>query len=378
MQDCRIGPIQRLVVFGIVLFFSERVVISQNPVFDQQEIMDQIREGIDHVYNYDFLGADSIFRQVERRTPGHPVNPFLHGFLIYWEATPLTPFVERSDEFVREMEETKRIAQAMTDRDEEDIEGIFFDLAAHALLLLYYADNGESREVLSLVIPAYRLLKKGFYLDQKFTEFRFFTGVYNYYREVYPVIHPVYKPVSVFFPPGDKEEGWKMLIWIKDNSVFLRAEALYFLSHIAMSMEDNPQLSLTFTNRVLEIFPKNNFFRVRHLLALNSAGYYPEIKKHVEVLQQYSKTDRFAAMACMVFGGIVEENLEKNDEKAKQKYLEGLKIAEEYGIRVNNYSALAHFGLSRIYEREGDRRLARDHWKEAKSQAKYDYILKDQ
>jgi tetratricopeptide (TPR) repeat protein len=372
------GLIHRYVFIGITLFFSEQEILSQVRLFESKEIMDQIRNGIDHVYNYDFQGADSIFRQVEKLTPGHPVNPFLRGFLIYWEATPLTPFEERSGEFVVEMEETKRICQAMTDRNEEDIEGIFFDLAAHALLLLYYADNGDSRSVLSLVIPAYRLLRQGFYLDQKFAEFRFFTGVYNYYREVYPVIHPVYKPVSVFFPPGDKDVGWKMLLWIMDNSVFLRAEALYFLSHIAMSMQDNPELSLTFTEEVLAIFPHNNFFRIRHMLALNSAGKYTEMKYHIKILQQEVNRDRFSSMACLIFGGIVLEKQEKNDKAAEQCYLEGLKITEQYGTRVDNYSALAHFGLSRIYERTGDKKEARNHWKEAKSQAKYDYILKNQ
>ncbi len=371
------GLIHRFVFIGFTLFFSEQVIFSQVRIFEREEIMDQIRYGIDHVYNYDFQRADSIFRQVEKRTPGHPVNPFLRGFLIYWETNPLTPFEKRSGEFIMEMEEAKRIAQSMTDLDEEDVEGIFFDLVAHALLLLYYADNGESREVLSLVIPTYRRLKQGFYLDQKFAEFRFFTGVYNYYREVYPAIHPVYKPVSIFFPPGDKDEGWKMLLWIKDNSVFLRAEALYFLSHIAMSMQDDPEFSLTFSDEVLAAFPNNNFFRVRHLLCLNSAGNYEEMKKQIKILQPDIHQDRFASMACLIFGGVVKEKLEKNDKAAEQSYLEGLKIAEQYGIRVDNFSALAHFGLSRIYERQGDRKLARDHWKQAKSQAKYDYILKN-
>ncbi len=369
--------LHRFVCIGFMLLIPEQGIYSQERLFENEEIMEQIRDGIDHVYNYDFRGADSIFQQMERVTPGHPVNPFLRGFLIYWEATPLTPFEPGSEEFVVEMEETLRICQIMTDRNEEDVEGIFFDLAAHALLLLYYADNGDSRSVLSLVIPAYRRLKQGFYLDQEFAEFRFFTGVYNYYREVYPDIHPVYKPVSLFFPPGDKDVGWNMLLWIKDNSVFLRAEALYFLSHIAMSMQDDPDLSLTFTEQVLEIFPHNNFFRIRHLLALNSAGYYTEIKKQLQILKKETPADRFASMACLIFGGIVKEKLEKNDKAAEQSYLEGLKIADQYGVRVDNYSALAHFGLSRIYERAGMKKLAREHRKEAKSQAKYDYILKD-
>lgn len=370
--------IQRYVTVGITVLLSTQVLFPQVRIFEREDILDQIRIGIDKVYNYELQAADTIFREVEKLSPGHPVNPFLSGFMIYWENNPITPFENRSGEFVAKMEETKRISQVMTEKNEEDIEGIFFDLAAHGMLLLYYADNGESREVLSLVMPAYRRLKQGFNLDQEFPEFRFFTGVYNYYREVYPVIHPVYKPISLFFPRGDKEVGWDMLLWIKENSVFLRAEALYFLSHIAMSMEDNPELSLSFSEEVLEVFPHNNFFRVRHLLCLNSAGKYVEMKHQVNILQKDEAHDRFARMGSLIFMGIVQEKLEKNDDAAEQNYLEGLKVAEHYGVRVDNYNALAHFGLSRIYERKREKRLAREHWKNAKSLAKYDYILRDQ
>lgn len=369
--------ILRFVLFGISLLILEQKILSQVKIFERQDILDQIRHGIDKSYNYEFKKADSIFVEVEKMCPGHPVNPFLRGFLIYWEKNPLTPFEERSMEFLTEMTMTMQISQEMTDKDEEDIEGIFFDLVGHALILLYYADNGESKEVLSIVRPAYKRLKQGFKLDNEFPEFRFFTGVYNYYREAYPEIHPVYKPISLFFPPGDKVLGWNMLLWIKDNSVFLRAEALYFLSHIAMSMMDDPELSLTYSEEVLKIFPYNNFFRVRHMLGLNSAGKYQEMKRQISILRQNAGPDQFALMGSLVFNGIVEEKLEKNDEAAIHNYLEGLKVAEQYGVRVDNYLALAHFGLSRIYEKRGEKKLARTHWKEAKSQAKYDYILKD-
>ena len=366
-----------VLLFGISLIISGQEILSQVRIFDRQDIMDQIRHGIDKAYNYEFKQADSIFVEVEKICPGHPVNPFLRGFLIYWEKNPITPFESRSKEFLSEMTMTMQISQEMTDKDEEDVEGIFFDLVGHALILLYYADNGESKEVLSIVRPAYKRLKQGFELDNEFAEFRFFTGVYNYYREVYPEIHPVYKPICIFFPPGDKELGWKMLLWIKDNSVFLRAEALYFLSHIAMSMQDNPELSLTFSEEVLEIFPHNNFFRVRNMLGLNSAGKYQEMKRQISILRQDGGQDQFALMGSLIFNGIVEEKLEKNDEAAIHNYMEGLKIAEQYGVRVDNYIALAHLGLSRIYEKRGEKRLARIHWKEAKSQAKYDYLLKN-
>ena len=352
-------------------------VNSQVRIFERQDTMDIIRDGIDKAYNYEFQAADSIFQQVERMCPRHPVNPFLRGFLIYWEKNPITPFEERSGEFLSEIAIALHLSQNMTEKDEEDIEGIFFDLAGHALILLYYADNGESMEVISLVGPTYRRLKQGFELGDEFPEFRFFTGVYNYYREVYPVIHPVYKPISLFFPPGDKEAGWNMLLWIKDHSVFLRAEALYFLSHIAMSMEDNPELSLSFSTEVLEIFPGNNFFRVRHLLGLNSAGDYNEMKRQVEILKQKSSQDKFARLGSLVFGGIVEEKVDQDDNAAFRNYKEGLALAEEFGVRVDNYATLAHLGLSRIYGRRGEKKLARAHWKQAKSMAKYDYLLKN-
>jgi tetratricopeptide (TPR) repeat protein len=374
----RISPnIRKILLAGMAILIVAHYTYSQVQIFESEKILDKIRQGIDKSYNYEFDKADSIFDEVEKMCPGHPVNPFLRGFLIYWEENPITPICDRSGEFLDQMILTTKISQKMTEKDEENIEGIFFDLVGHALLLLYYADNGNSKQVFQYVGPSYRRLKQGFLLDDEFPEFRFFTGVYNYYREVYPIIHPVYKPIAMFFPSGDKDYGWQLLLWIKDNSVFLRAEALYFLSHIAMSMQDDPELSLSFSEEVLKLFPHNNFFRVRHMLGLNSAGKYGEMKRQVNLLKKDAREDQFAVMGSLIFGGIVKEKLENNYDAALKLYREGLKVAEQYGVRVDNYVALAHLGISRIYQEQGDNKLARTHWRMAKSIAKYDYILKD-
>ncbi|UCG28614.1 MAG: tetratricopeptide repeat protein [Bacteroidales bacterium] len=369
--------IKRSIVTGIIILLYFLPGYPQIRLFNRQDLLDQIRAGIDHIYNYEFEAASSQFDEVEKVIPWHPVIPFLRGFQIYWEANPITPYDERSDLFVSYMEESISIAQSITEENEDDIEAVFFDLASNAILLLYYADNGETGKVLSRAGYTYRLIKKGFILQEEFPEFCFFTGVYNYYRVVYPEIHPIYKPISLLFPPGDKEYGWDLLTWIKQNSVFLRAEAMYFMSHIAMSMEDDPGLSQEFTSEVLTIFPQNNFFRVRHLLGLNSAGKYREMEQHVNILLKQEVNDQFALMAAFIFRGVMEEKLHRDYISAREYYREGLKICEKYGVRAGNYAATANLGISRIYKLQGNNRRSREYWKKARSLAKYDYILKD-
>ena len=67
-------------------------------------------------------------------------------------------------------------------------------------------------------------------LPTYYSDFYFFTGVYNYYREAYPEAYPVYKPLALLFPKGSKTKGLEDLLIASKNSIFLKAEAFSFLS----------------------------------------------------------------------------------------------------------------------------------------------------
>jgi hypothetical protein len=55
-----------------------------------------------------------------------------------------------------------------------------------------------------------------------------YQNLYDYYREAYPRIYPVYKSLALLFPRGDMEKGLKELNTSASGSVVLKAESAFY------------------------------------------------------------------------------------------------------------------------------------------------------
>ena len=88
-----------------------------------------------------------------------------------------------------------------------EAEILLVNLCARGLLLLYYTDNDLSFEVFPIAASTYQCIRRSFDFTSLYSDFYFFTGVYNYYREAYPEAHPVYKTLAFLFPKGSKIKG---------------------------------------------------------------------------------------------------------------------------------------------------------------------------
>ena len=96
----------------------------------------------------------------------------------------------------------------------------------------------------------YSFMKKGFDLTEEYREFNFPVGMYNYYREKYPELHPVYKPFMFFFRNGDVSKGLRQLERSVKENVFTKPEAGMFLVHIYLYYENNPAAALKIIQQV--------------------------------------------------------------------------------------------------------------------------------
>ena len=75
-----------------------------------------------------------------------------------------------------------------------------------------------------------------------------------------------------------------------------------------------------------------------------------------------------------ILKGILYEKKFRNDRKAENYYWSGIHKAEEYGSFGNEYVAYGYFGLSRIYDRENEKKKKKQYRKQAKDLASYEYI----
>jgi len=347
---------------------------SQIRIVEDTVLYKLLAKGIHHIYNYEFAKAEDLYESIAERIPDHPVLPFYKALIDYWGNVPIIPGGPGSDEFVQHMEEVITISNLMLDENSEDIEALFYNLASRSFLILYYADNGLPAKVFIHLGSIYRSIIKGFEIQEKFNDFYFYTGLYNYYVEAYPEAHPIYYPFTILCKRGNKELGLVMLDYAFKNAFFMKPESANFLAIIYLAFENNPSRAVQYMKELHQTFPDNHFFLSRYAELLLMNKDYSLAKPIVDTL---FLLDDFNVMKAYVFNGIYEEFHNHNPEKAKYYYLKGVELSVPFGPRADYQVAYAYIGLSRYYRDKGDSEQAKYYYKRAKESISYPYVYEN-
>lgn len=367
---------RKLFFFFLITSVYFSVVTGQDRLIRNEALLPKIKSGLDCMYNYEFEKADSLFQIIKKEIPGHPIGPFLEGLSIYWQNAPLNPNdVAAVNLFFKKMKRSTELSDKILESRYDHIEGGFFSLVAHAMQMMYYADNDQIIKVIKHVPYSYRRIVKAFDLQEDFEEYKFFTGLYNYYIEAYPEAHPGYRPFLLLLHNGSRSEGLRQLEWIAQNGVFLKAEGLFFLHHIYLSYECNPRMALKYVRQLHELYPNNTFYLVHYIFNLFVVEDFSMTDKLMPILEQHGDQNDFAKMMKFVFDGMIEELVNQHYESAKNLYQKGIVMAVKFNPRVDTYLALAYAGLSRIYKIEGIDKLAKKNKRIALRKTDYPCIL---
>jgi hypothetical protein len=365
---------KKLVLIGLTLI-SACCLYAQQRIMPNKDLMLLIRLGVDKSYNSEFDAAEKIFKEVEKRAPGHPASPLLIGLNYYYKYYPLNPSSPGAEPFEKTVKEAIKRSGNMLDKNNEDVEAQAMDMISRALLNMYYVDNGNSFKAIPQIMPIYRSVIKGFTLKEKFNEFYFTTGLYNYYREAYPDAHPVYKPIASLLQHGNKSLGIKQLQYAADSCAFLRNEALNFLKIIYLNYENNPEKALIYARRLYEKYPGNLTFLADYAETLLMNKQYEKAKSPILLLLTRSNKDLPVIMKALILKGIYEEKERKDMSTAEKNYLAGMKAAEELGPSVDAYRAYACLGLARVYKLTGNSDKSSDYRKKGEGYARYKYFF---
>jgi tetratricopeptide (TPR) repeat protein len=313
-----------------------------------------INSGMDYLYSRQFDKAKMIFTELERLYPGHPVNYLYHSNIIYWENYPLIPSSPYRNTFEEDLNNCMELAAKKEYSEKYAAESLLVNVCARGFLLLFYADNDLSFKVIPLATGTYKYIIRSFDFVSSFSDFYYFTGIYNYYREEYPKIRPVYKPLASLFPPGDKARGLAELERAAELSIFLKAEAYSLLSWIYTGFENNFTQALFFSRKLTEKYPENHMFRALHIKILLLLKQYDPAEDLLKIPDNNSG-NRYYDAQVLIFKGIIQEKKYRNYALAKKFYEEGISSASFFGNYADEYCGYAYMGLSRVCEYYGDR-----------------------
>lgn len=339
-----------LLFFAAALFLNLSVLKGQ--ILKDSTSISLIKKGIDKVYNFQFDEAYKISSELSKLYPGHPVNYLFNGMITYWENYPLITTSVKRESFEEQMKKCIEECDTYINPVNE-AEILLVNLCARGLLLLYYTDNYLSLEVFPIAASTYQCIRRSFNFTAQYSDFYFFTGVYNYYREAYPDAHPVYKTLAFIFPKGSKTKGLEQLQVVAKNSIMLKAEAYTFLTQIFLSFENDYQQATFYSKSLHVVYPDNPEYLGIYIKNLLLIKQYDEAEKEITSSTSNIGSPFFQAQVA-IFSGILQEKKYHDYKKAQQFYLKGTKDISVFRSYGNEFAAYAYFGLSRISKINGD------------------------
>jgi hypothetical protein len=339
-----------ILVFGLVLYISTS--LSDGQILKDSTSINLIKRGIDYIYDFQFNKAYKVSAELSNLYPGHPINHLFKGMITYWENYPLITTSAARESFEEEMH--KCIEECDKNKNPSaEAEILLVNLCARGLLLLYYTDNYLSFDVFPLASSTYQCIRLSFNFTTHYSDFYFFTGVYNYYREAYPEVHPIYKTLAFLFPKGSKVKGLQDLQTVAKSSIILKAEAYSFLTLIFLGYENNYQQATFYSKSLHMIYPDNPEYLGTYIKNLLLIKQYNEAENEIESSVSNLKNQFFQAQVT-IFKGILQEKKYHDNKQAQQFYTKGIKDISIFRSYGNEYAAYAYFGLSRISEINGD------------------------
>lgn len=353
-------------------------ILAGNQLLSAQLLKDpityeKIKAGVDEIYNCEFDKAETIYNYINTKYPNNTIPHLYMGLMLYWKYFPIIPESPVSKTFISYLEKSVELAEKRFKEDPNDAENLLSGMGALGLMLLYYADNGMIRNVLSLAPETYKFVMRSFEFTNTYYDFYFITGLYNYYREAYPEAHPIYRPVVVFFPHGNKKLGLKQLQLASDSAIFLKAEANSFLSGIYLTFELNPAKACIYSRKLADSYPRNNEFKTDLIKDLLLMKKYDEAEKLLDCLP-YNIDNQYLQAQIDILRAIFVEKQYKNDNRAEKLYWSGIKKMDAYKDFGNEYKSYAYFGLSRICKRANEMKRMKKYRKMADDLAYYEGI----
>ena len=345
------------------------IFIWMNPIQINSQILNDssslnlVRKSINATYDLKFNESGVELDKLQKAYFGHPVMYLLDGLQIYWKNYPLTPYSPASKTFENNLKKCIELCESKT-TPSNDTEYLLANLSARGFLLMYYADNDLTMSVIPLASSTYKYIRRSYDYTTYYSDFFFFTGLYDYTREAYPEAYPVYKPLAMLFPKGDKVKGMKEMQNAAENSIFLRAEAYMFLSTINIGLEYNYERAYSSSLSLHNMYPANLQYLGLHLRNLLLTKRYDVAEKLMESFGS-NITNPFSQAQLSIFRGVIQEKKYFNDKLAEELYTEGIDNISSFGHVSNEFAAYGYFGLSRISGRKGEANLKKTYRKKA-------------
>ena len=350
-----------LKAFLLIIYLNTTFqAIGQQGLFDNPQAMQLVGKGTESIYKLKVDSAKFYIRELRKILPNHPVVPSMEAFLIQWENIPI---IEGQIFFRLEakLREAVAAAENFNPLDPHDEDAVFFELATRGLLAEYYAENNNYFEAVTEANKMYSLIKIGFDLVNDNPEFLFTTGLYNYFRIMYPQRHPIFAPIAFFFKKGDKQLGLEQILMSTKKAVISQIEASIYLSYIYLRYEQTPEMAFNLLEGLIKRYPSNYYLISKFLESTYATRQYDKIM--LWMVDELINTDRsYYRMVGHIFKAVHLEFVQKKSKQAYIFYGMGVGFGSELSNHGEYFKSIAYLGLGRLSQQFGNLNTAKSYF----------------
>ena len=220
----------------------------------------RIQRGIDYIYNIQFNKADSVFSEIVRWDPQHPVGYFFQAMTQWWRI--LTNFDDESQDqrFYDILDKVITLCEDRLDKNPNDVTALFFKGGAVGFRGRLRANRSKWVGAANDGLVALPIVQKAYKLDPSNYDVLLGIGIYNYYADIIPDQYPFVKPFMVFFPGGDRKKGLQQLEEASKHAKYARVEASYFLMQNYFLYEKDFSKAMAIAVDLSKKYPENPVF----------------------------------------------------------------------------------------------------------------------
>ncbi|MBN8826610.1 MULTISPECIES: hypothetical protein [unclassified Spirosoma] len=362
-----------LFIVVLVLFIGR--ALAQYPMINSNPAARALlTEGLDQVYDNHFTVAGAMFAQLEKVAPNHPAVDLLRGVSLYYQWFPARTDAKLKQQCVQQLElaarkaddwqKEKKKPNATANSATAQPEAIFLYFTAEAILAKISHLELEPFAVIRHAKNAYPYIQKGKTFQQQYPDFYLSTGLYNFYREVYPEIHPFYKTVAWVMTSGDKKLGMTQLQIATQKALFVRTEAILYLTHLLTDYDNKPADALPYLAHLIIRYPNNPYWRFLYGQSLLNAHQVDDIPHEISQLMA-APEEVYHQMGTLLKARYA---LEKGQPSIAQTLANEL---VQGSIRDESARAYAYLVLARIASLQGQQKQARQYYKQMLELAEY-------
>lgn len=363
---------------ALALLLAAAVLPASEPVMAQERSEDESvlndpfvrqegKRGLNLLYNMKFEEAQSIFDEIDRRYPRHPIGPFMNALNTWWQILIDLQDTSHDRAFYAAMDDVIARSDRLLRQESDHFDALFFKGAALGFRGRLRSNRGQWFKA---AMDGKRAMDYVLKVAEKRPEnhdYIFGKGIYDYYAAVIPDRYPYVKPVMIFFPDGDRKRGLAELKRTAEKGHFIQAEAAYFLLQIYYLFEKDFQQSVKYASWLRDRYPDNAFFHTYEARMYARFGHWQRSHNiFADVLSRYrvGQTGYTEAAARQALYYIGRYDLTQGQYDQALRRLEELDRLAAKEEDDTYFKVLGRLRQGMAYDALGERSMARTRYRE--------------